>query len=554
VTLRAVRLLASITAFAALTAVSVAARAEEPWSDADPPAPPARNAIGKEYGLRAAAEYRANGLYINPISVNTAEGRRVSWIEHRLRLDATLDWQEKVRLVVSSDVLDGTLWGDNGYLGGSGPQPNSGTNVNTKNPNGAAPCVTLRSGDPLLPKSYGYGLCSQESVKIRRLYGEVVLPIGLLRIGRQPVNVGSGVQANDGDGRANRFGFARSGNSADRILFATKPLEGLKPASERSKSQTEGFFVVAGYDRLVGDDPQLFADDVHQVFGAVRLLAPEHPWGRDALLAATYVFRWDQQYNTRLNSMGTRAMSRFGDFYAGFDAALNIGTTREISAAYGLISNDPTVDQTVRSVGARAVVRYDRPLYTAYMEFDYASGSDDPTPRHPLTQFTFAEDSNVGLLLFKHVLAFQSARAAAAGINLLKNLGATTYPAEAVNTRGAFTNGMALFPQFDFRPHPKILFRGGALFAWAATPAIDPVDSLRAKRGVYIDNALQNFAGGKPARYYGTELDGRFQWRFEEHFLFDLEGAILFPGQALANIDGDAVRSVLIQGRTTFLF
>ena len=547
------RALAALAA-AALSTIPALAHAAEPWSDADPEGPPARAALGADYGIRPGAEYRANALYINPIALNTAEGRRVGWVEHRLRLDATLDWRDKVRLVVSSDVLDGVLWGDNGYLGGTGPQPNSGTNVNTKNPNGAVPCVTHRGGDPLSTSSYGYGLCSQEAVKIRRLYGEVVLPVGLLRIGRQPVNIGSGVQNNDGDGRANRFGFSRAGNSVDRILFATKPLEAFKPPRERSTSPNEGLFVIAGYDKLVNDDPQLFGDDVQQVFGALRWLAPTHPWGRDAVVAGYFVHRWDRQYGTNINSTGLRAMSRFGDVHAGFDVAANFGSTREISQAYSLISNDPVVDQTIRALGARAVVRYDRPLWTAYLELDYASGSADPSPRQPLTQFTFAEDSNVGLLLFKHVLAFQSARASAAGVELLKSLGATTFPAEAVATRGAFTNGIAVFPQFDVHPHPKVLLRGGALFAWSAAPAIDPVGSLRRRDSADLTDDLRNFAGGKPARYYGTELDGRFQWRYEEHFLFDLEGAILFPGQALANVDGDAVRSVLVQGRTTFLF
>ena len=542
------------TAAALLTSFASTAFGAEPWSAADPDGPPARVALSPDYGLRPAAEYRANALYIDPIALNTAEGRRLGWVEHRLRLDATLDWHDKVRLVVSSDVLDGVLWGDNGYLGGTGPQPNSGTNVNTKNPNGAVPCVTLRGGDPLASKSYGYGLCSQEAVKIRRLYGEVVLPFGLLRIGRQPVNVGSGVQNNDGDGRANRFGFSRAGNSVDRILFATKPLEAFKPKHARSTSATEGLFVITGYDKLVNDDPQLFGDDVHQVFAALRWLAPTHAWGRDAVVSAYYVHRWDKQYGTSINSTGLRAMSRFGDVHLGFDFATNLGSTREISQAYSLVSNDPVVDQTIRSLGARAVARYDRPVWTAYLELDYASGSADPTPQKPLTQFTFAEDSNVGLLLFKHVLAFQSARASAAGVELLKSLGATTFPAEAVNTRGAFSNGIAVFPQVDLHPHPKVLFRGGALFAWSAAPAIDPVGSLRRRDGADIRDDLRNFAGGKPARYYGTELDGRFQWRYEEHFLFDLEGAILFPGQALANADGDAVRSVLVQGRTTFLF
>ena len=39
-----------------------------------------------------------------------------------------------------------------------------------------------------------------------------------------------------------------------------------------------------------------------------------------------------------------------------------------------------------------------------------------------------------------------------------------------------------------------------------------------------------------------------------EHFLVDLEGALLFPGEALQDQDGNAVRSGLVQGRGTFVF
>ena len=305
---------------------------------------------------------------------------------------------------------------------------------------------------------------------------------------------------------------------------------------------------------MVTDDPTRFADDVHQTFEALRFLSPTNSLGRDTVIAGYHAFRWDQQFHSRIHSFGLRATHRFGDVYAGFDAVGNTGTTREISTAYGLITNDPPYDQVIRQLGARAVVRYDQPEWSAYLEFDYASGDKNPETSTPLTQFTFAEDTNVGLLLFKHVLANQSGRSAAAGEELLRRLGATTYPAQAVDTRGSFTNGIAFFPQVDVHPHRNVLLRGGALFAWSAAPIIDPIQSLRRKDGPDIGPVLVNYAGGPPARYYGTELDGRAQWRFEDHFLFDLEGALLLPGDGLRNRDGQAVRSVLVQGRTTFVF
>lgn len=546
----------------------------EPWSDPDPALGPSRTAFG-DYGFRVGAEYRANALTIKPLSLNTTNNRNASWVEHRLRLDAAVDYKDKIRIVTSADLFDGVMFGDNGNLG-TEPQPDRGSNVNARNPNITRPCIRYISGDALQPSAYGYGLCSQESFRLRRVYGEVALPFGMVRVGRQPVGLGTGIQAASGDGRTNRFGFSRQGNSVDRFLFATKPLEGFKPKAERNLSQTEGFFTILGYDLYVQDSPALFGDDVRQMFGALRYATPRLGPLSDLEAMFYGVRRWDTQYTTRIWAGGARLMGRLGGFYAGAEVAGNFGTTREIGEAYKVIANDPVTDQKIRQVGARAVLRYDYapwaygglrdttnaasrataadPLLTAYLEFDYASGDGDPQNRTALTQFVFAEDTNVGLLLFKHVLPFQTGRAALAATEALRRLGATSFPAESINTRGAFTNARAIFPQVDVRPHPKLLLRGGVLLAWADEPVNDPVASLQRRKGVTIQDDLVNFVGGKPGTYYGTELDLRVQWRFMDHFALDLEGAILFPGDALQDQDGYAARSTMVQGRTTFYF
>jgi hypothetical protein len=536
--------------------VANAAQAVEPqpWSDPDPGAPPVRTAIGN-YGFRGGLEYRSNFLLVDPITLGGTANRRVSWLEHRLRLDATVDYMDKIKFVTSVDVLDGVLWGDNGSLGGT-PSSNAGINLNARNPNAAIPCVQLQpNGDIADPNAYGYGLCPQDQLRIRRAYGDVALPFGVLRIGRQPIIYGTGVFGSDGDGRANRWGFARQGNQVDRALFATKPLEAFKKPTDRDKTETNGLIFALGYDRIVTDQVYLRGDDVQQIFSALRFGAPKFAdKGKDLALQAFYAHRWDQQYASAINAMGLRAAARYGPFYAGFDTALVLGQTREVSAAYGLLTNDPAVDQKIRQYGGRAVVRFEQPFYTAHLEAAYASGDADPQVRTPLTQFVFAEDANIGLLLFEHVLAFQTARASAAGTEVLRKLGATTFPSEAVATRGSFTNAKVIFPQMDVTPHKNVMFRVGAMFAWAAEPVVDPVTSLQRRDGNTIKDDLVNFAGGRPGSYYGTELDGRMRLRFMDHFNFDLEGAILFPGDALQNADGIAVRSTLLQARTTYFF
>ncbi len=536
----------------ALTAITLPAAAAEPWSDADPPAPPERTAFG-DYGFRGAAEYRANALAITPLSINGASGEDLRWVEHRLRLGGTIDWKERVKLVVSTDLLDGALWGDNGDFGGN-PSSDRGTNVGARNPNVTRPCVTLVGKDPLDRDSYGYGLCSQSDVSVRHAYGEVALGFGIFRVGRQPINIGTGVQNADGEGRPNRFGFSRRGTIVDRVLFATKPLEGFKPAAQRNKDPEEGLVFAYVADRVVTDLPIRPGEAVNQTGPVLRFGAKKLGSLEDVHLATYLVHRWDGQYGTSINSFGLRAMGKLGPFSAGLDAVANVGSTREVAAAFSLLSHDPIVDQPIRQFGARGVLRYDQPKFTLYLEGDYASGDSDPQPRTALTQFIWADDTNVGLLLFKHVLAYQTARAAAAGVETLRRLGATTYPVDTIDTRGAFSNALAVFPQIDLRPMKNFLVRGGVLVAWASSPTIDPIASLQRHAEISSADYLVNFVGGRPGRFYGVELDGRVQWRFGDHAIFDLEGAILFPGDALKDENGYAVRSTMVQARTTFAF
>ena len=99
-----------------------------------------------------------------------------------------------------------------------------------------------------------------------------------------------------------------------------------------------------------------------------------------------------------------------------------------------------------------------------------------------------------------------------------------------------------------------LLLRGGVLFAWAPSKVVDPIRSLQRRDGNRVEDDLVNFNGGAPNQYYGTELDLRVQYRMFDHFAADLESAVLFPGSALEDANGDAVTSWMTQARGTFFF
>ena len=538
-----------------LLSIGRSASATEPWSDPDPPAPPTRITLTPEshIGFRGAAEYRVNALAISPLDLQSTTNQDLQIIEQRLRLDGAVDYDDKVHIVTSADLLDGVLWGDNGTLGSS-PEPTSGAAVTTDNPNLSTACITLKPGAPVTEAtSYHYGLCAADPVFIRHAYGDVLTPVGLLRIGRQAMTDGASIAVNDGDGRKNRFGVADRGNSTDRILFATKPLEAFKRPSRRDLTLDKGFFVILAYDRLVTNDPMQYADDLHNAIAALRYKAPRLGQARDFEAQTFYAYRFSSDYSTQVSAFGGKLAARVGDFTLGGETTAVLGSTTEVSQALAFINDDPAVAQTVRAIGARGVARWDKKVVTLYMETDYASGNGNPSQNAPLTQFRFAEDTNVGLLMFKEVLAYQSARAATAGVALLQQLGAKDFPVQAISTNGSFTNAFALFPQIDVHPVKNLLLRGGLLVAWAPAGVVDPIASLQHNPDApHFRNGIVNYVGGAPDRFYGTELDGRIQYRLFDHFAADLEGAVLFPGSALEDANGDAVRSFLVQARGTF--
>ncbi len=540
--------------FVSCVLITSAAFSAEPWADGDPAGPAARHALSEDYGVRARAEYRVQHTRITPLDLSSETNSNFTTMDQRLRVDATLDFRDRLRLTTSIDALDGVIWGDNGALG-SAPEPDSGGNINSRNVNFARICYRpVTGGNTVDPKGWAYGLCDANPLFIRRLFIDVVTPIGLLRIGRQAINEGLALLGSDGDGRRNRFGVAGRGNNVDRIVFATKPLEGLKPKGERNTSETEGTFLFLGYDRIVGDNPMNDRDDVNQFFGAFKIIEPAFGPLTNNEFRGFGAVRSNRQFGSSIGSFGARASTSLGKLTAGAEGALIVGRTRELSEAFSVISNDPPVSQEVAQVGARAVIRWDEPDLTFYLEGDYASGDSDPRSRSALTQFRFAEDSNVGLLLFKHVYAYQTGRAAAAATELLKNLRAPIIPVEAIATRGSMMNAAVLFPQIDVRPAAGWLLRGGVLMAWAPAVANDPVASVQRHDAFSVPGNLLNFAGGLGGRYYGTEIDARIQYRWEEHAILDLEGAVLFPGDALRDRNGDAATAFLTQARTTFLF
>jgi hypothetical protein len=504
--------------------------------------------------LQLTAEYRLETNWIAPLEdAGTAVGNTL-WTEQRLRTDLTLA-HDPVALHLEADLLPGVLFGDNGVYGHD-PSPNSGVALATKLPNLTTWAIGLAPGaDPLDEESYVPVLKATDAVKITRAYADVTLPVGLLRVGRQPVVYGALLSAHEGT-RINRWGESKFADSVDRILFATKLDVAWRRLVEHDgprksdTSQDRGIFFGVFYDWLAQGLITNDDDETRQAGGAIQWRAP----GR--FLSVTLAHASDPRYATDVWAMPMKLDVQTPHLGVTLQAMPILGSSKEISSGFAALKNDPPVNQHIRALGAQAIIDAIFGAATFTFECDYASGDDDPRPTTDLTQFSFARDLNVGLLLFEQVMAFESARSAAVGIQNLATQNAASFPLTEVSTEGRFTNAIALFPQALVRFGHGLHLRTGVLFAWPAAPGgvVDPVETTLRYDGKQISDDAVNFAGGKPGHYYGTEFDGQLEWTWKERFIVTLEGAALLPGSSLENQYGRAIPSFLVTTRMVYAF
>lgn len=513
------------------------------------------------FGLDLSLEYRVIYQNMHPLSLNDLSASRVSYFEQRGRAGARARLGDSVRIVLLTDILDGVLFGDNGSFDGT-PKRNRGSEIAAKSPNLARLGIDRLSagGSSLDPASYGLVLVPADVLTLRELYGEALLPIGLLRAGRQPLVAGRSVLVHEGT-RINRWGVSRSVDAVDAIAFGTK-LSAIKDLIDGRPIDADpgrGLFFGTLLGVVVQNRPEESARVLQWAATTFYRAERTEVFGFDARrlrAGAIYSLRAGDRFDAQLHTViGYLELELERIRLISYNAQL-FGRTREVSESLALLgtSSGPPAVQTIRSFGGFAELAYLAGLFELSFEVYYASGNDDPRSTSPLTQVTLAEDTNVGLHLFKNVVAYQTARSARLAVANLASLHPPTLPVAEVDTRGGLQNAVVLFPQVIATPLPWLALRGGVMFAFAQTRVVDPIRTVLAAGGRPIPEVAMNYNGGSPGNYWGTEIDLGATLIAREHFAFDLEGAYLFPGNALKDANGDAVNSIFGTARFTFFY
>lgn len=145
-----------------------------------------------------------SGYYLFPHSTQRPNEHTQAGVNMRFRFEPTLNISEEVRIKAQVDALDNVVFGST---------PDYGFNRNQYN------LFSIFSDNQNPPRS-GINAVA-DSIAIRRVWGEVGTPVGLLRFGRMGAHWGLGMLRNDGNCLNCDWG-----DTVDRIQLVTEPLPG----------------------------------------------------------------------------------------------------------------------------------------------------------------------------------------------------------------------------------------------------------------------------------------------------------------------------------------
>ncbi len=154
-----------------------------------------------------------SGYTTFPIPPTTGPGaareRTIAGVNMRFRFEPTFNISEEVRIRMQVDALDNVLMGSNSDYAFS-RDPNHAYDRDN---------FSIMSGSQVPPRSGINAL--QDSIAVKRVWGEVSTPVGILRFGRMGSQWGLGITHNDGTCLDCDWG-----DTVDRVMFVAEPLAG----------------------------------------------------------------------------------------------------------------------------------------------------------------------------------------------------------------------------------------------------------------------------------------------------------------------------------------
>ncbi len=177
----------------------------ERWEMQPPPRPAffeldgyfrARGDVFVNLDMNAGVDPRGQPLFITPAA---EDSDTLSSANQRLRLDPTFNISEDLSVHATVDVLDNLVWGQ---TPDSFPRDGNANDSSFLSETQVPPMAGINA--------------ARDSLRVKRAWGEVLTPVGLLSFGRMGSHWGLGMLMNDGDDIDADFG-----TTVDRLMFVT---------------------------------------------------------------------------------------------------------------------------------------------------------------------------------------------------------------------------------------------------------------------------------------------------------------------------------------------
>ncbi|MEZ4256966.1 MAG: hypothetical protein R3A78_14855 [Polyangiales bacterium] len=479
--------------------------------------------------------YRVRGVTMGNVPVlngmGQADAKGATFFFQRLRLEPSLTYgfggkDYEAKLTAQIDALDNVVWGDNARLAG----------------------VPIFAGSPSNTNVLGADVAS---IELKRIWLELMTPVGLLGVGRMPLAFGLKILNHDGNGLSD-WGDPIYTDSADWVFFATEPLTIANAIATGDTRSTPLYFLI-GYAQLAEDtlvDPKADVgsdaidpttrddvpfrfladggDDVSSVVVAVgwtdKKINPRKP--ADMLDIGMYgSHRWQSSTESYVYVAELAGKLRHTPWaglpaiYAEGDIYTIQGESRGVPFAGGC--NTERCDNMDANIwgGAFRLGAIEGNLewtkWMSYLELGFSSGDgkllSDPhltaRPNHP--------DYRVGLLMYQVAV---NAASAQLGTDL-----------RGLWSLGGVYNSRYIYPQVRYS-----LWRGFELhLAWLAAWADELNPSIYINERGNRNNTSCGIAEGDC--FLGWEVDGavRVKWGKDDLFRWDTEVGLMRAGSAL---------------------
>jgi len=506
--------------------------------------------------------YRTRVVALDDVDLQTANNsiaysnNRVGFVSYnqmRLRLEPVLKINDHLSIMAQFDILDNVLYGTQ----------------QTKQLNVLSPLVgtlTMPAGAGSFWMT-GAEAGDQKAINVRRVWADILTPIGEFRIGRQPSHWGLGIFQNDGRDRQSDFG-----DTADRIMYL------LQYDIASSGTITGGLLWDIAYDAQrdqrigYGDTVREQAmpsnsRDTQQYAAIIMFDRPEMTIGafggirrRNGPDGATTMPVTDALNNIVMAGVDGDTLLYFADLYARYQyenykfqlegvyigGKVTTGLAVDAVPFRGLTAADPADPcgtggiiclPPKQSMGVLMAAFEAEGVYKWGGEWKfqagYAEGDSDPLSGK-ITQLGFRPDYQVAFLMFNRPLgtspSYYGEPAYAPGTTA-KLGGGQWISANFVNNALYFTAGYkhkfnvsGAIPDCDW-----LKVGGKVITAWAPSKNVD-IDFSQVVGTPNLPEISES-ADSFFKRWYGFEFDFIAEAKFFEHLYTALEGGVIIPGR-----------------------